>query len=388
MTTTDRAAIVAAMLDCLVIGAGVVGLATARYLSRAGLEVVVADAADAIGSQTSSRNSEVIHAGIYYRPGSLKARLCVAGRRALYRYCDLRNVPYRMCGKLLVAVDEAQRGVLDSLAAKAWNNGVDDLRALSRTEALSLEPQLECIAALLSPVTGIIDSHQLMLGYLADAEESGALLALRTPVLRAERQTGGWRIATGGREPAEISARWVVNAAGLRASEVALSFGLGAECVPPTWLAKGNYFTLSGGHPPFSRLIYPLPEAGGLGIHVTLDLGGRIRFGPDVEWIDTIDYSVDPARASRFYPAIRRYYPALADGALEPGYSGIRPRLTRDPKVEADFVIATETSHGGPGLVCLYGIESPGLTASLALAAAVGQAMGAAPCPEDKALLN
>lgn len=388
MTGPGRTDNVQCMLDFLVIGAGVIGLAVARRLARAGRDVVIVDAGPTIGSETSSRNSEVIHAGIYYPPGSLKAALCVSGRQALYRYCTARGVPHKRCGKLLVAVDPSQQPALDALAAKALANGVDDLQILSQAAALSLEPNLRCTAALLSPSTGIVDGHQLMLSYLGDAENAGAVLALRTPVIRGARMGDHWEISLGGDEPDDLKTRGVINAAGLKASHVARALGLAPDRVPTTHYAKGSYFTLVGGKPPFSHLVYPMPEPGGLGVHVTLDLGGRVRFGPDVEWIDKIDYDIDPARADLFYPVIRRYYPDLPDGALAPAYTGIRPKLSRDPRVESDFMIATEGDHGAPGLISLFGIESPGLTASLALAERVASSLGVPACAEDAALFH
>ncbi|MBK8158032.1 MAG: NAD(P)/FAD-dependent oxidoreductase [Rhodospirillaceae bacterium] len=376
------------MLDFLVIGAGVIGLAIARRLARAGREIVIVDGGSAIGGETSSRNSEVIHAGIYYPAGSLKAALCVSGRLALYRYCASHGVPHRRCGKLLVAVDETQRAALQILADKAVANGVDDLQALSQSAAIALEPNLRCVAALFSPSTGIVDSHQLMLSFLGDAENAGASLALQTPVIRGVRHADHWQVGLGGAEPDDIRARCVINAAGLQASQVARALGLAPDRVPATHLAKGNYFTYQGGPPPFSHLVYPMPEPGGLGVHVTLDQAGRVRFGPDVEWIDKINYGMDPARAERFYPAVRRYFPGLKDGSLTPGYCGIRPKLSRDPRIDSDFMIATEADHGAPGLVSLFGIESPGLTASLALAERVAANLGVLPSPEDKALFE
>lgn len=376
------------MIDFLVIGAGVVGLAIARRLARAGREVVIVDSGSAIGSETSSRNSEVIHAGIYYPTGSLKAVTCVSGRQALYRYCTDRGVPHSRCGKLLVAVHDSQLGALQALADKALANGVDDLQALSQAAAVALEPNLRCAGALFSPSTGIIDSHQLMLSYLGDAENAGATLALRTSVVRGRRQADQWQIGLGGDAEDDLVARHVVNAAGLEASRVARAIGLAPDRVPTTHYAKGSYFMLTGGKVPFSHLVYPMPEPGGLGVHVTLDLAGRVRFGPDVEWVDKIDYAVDPSRADSFYPAIRRYYPGLPDGALTPAYSGIRPKLSRDPRVESDFLVATEADHGAAGLVNLYGIESPGLTASLALAERVASSLGVPPCAEDAALFH
>jgi L-2-hydroxyglutarate oxidase LhgO len=376
------------MIDFLVIGAGVVGLAIARRLARSGREVVIVDSGPAIGSETSSRNSEVIHAGIYYPTGSLKAQLCVSGRRALYRYCAAHGVPHRPCGKLLVATEEKQRPALQALADKALANGVDDIQVLSVAAAQAMEPELFCVAALHSPSTGILDSHQLMLSYLGDAENAGAVLSLQTPVIRGTRKAAGWQIDLGGAEPAGLTARHVINAAGLSASRTARALGLAPDRVPATHFAKGSYFTLAGGKPPFARLIYPMPEPGGLGVHVTIDLAGRVRFGPDVEWIDRIDYSLDAARAERFYPAIRRYYPGVKDDALVPAYCGIRPKLSRDPRTESDFLIHTEADHGAANLVNLYGIESPGLTASLAIAERVAAGLGVTPCDEDAALFH
>ncbi len=376
------------MLDFLVIGAGIVGLAIARRLARAGREIVIIDRADAIGTETSSRNSEVIHAGIYYPAGSLKARLCVSGRTALYRYCVARGVLHSRCGKLLVATDDAQRAGLRALADKALANGVDDLQVVSVAAAKAMEPQLHCVAALHSPSTGIVDSRQLMLAYLGDAENAGASLALLTPLLRGRRQKNHWQVSLGGDNPDDLAVRHVINAAGLYASDVSRALGLAPDRVPATHYAKGNYFVLQGGKPPFGRLVYPVPEPGGLGVHVTVDLGGRVRFGPDVEWIDGIDYSLDPARAAKFYPAIRRYYPGLADGALVPAYTGIRPKLSRDARIDSDFLIQGAGDHGAEGLVALYGIESPGLTSSLALAERVATMLGIPPCAEDAELFH
>ncbi|WP_374381887.1 NAD(P)/FAD-dependent oxidoreductase [Dongia sp.] len=388
MTDGGGTASVAAMLDFLVIGAGLVGLAIARRLARSGREVVIIDSGPAIGTETSSRNSEVIHAGIYYPTGSLKAQLCVTGRKALYRYCAARGVPHRQCGKLLVATDEAQRPALQALANKALANGVDDLQILSVGAARAMEPELQCVAALHSPSTGIVDSHQLMLAYLGDAENAGASLALRTPLERGRWRGDHWQIGVGGDNPDDLAARHVINAAGLYASDVSRALGLSPDRVPATHYAKGNYFVLQGGKPPFSRLVYPVPEPGGLGVHVTVDLAGRVRFGPDVEWLDRIDYAQDPARAAKFYPAIRRYYPALADDALVPAYTGIRPKLSRDARVDSDFLIQGPGEHGAEGLVALYGIESPGLTSSLAIAERVGSLLGIEATTEDAELFH
>lgn len=361
-------------IDCAVIGAGVVGLAIAREMALAGCDVVIIEAENAIGSITSARNSEVIHAGIYYAAGSLKARLCVEGRDLLYRYCEQNHVPHAHCGKLIVATDSEQNAGLDTIANAAAANGVRDLRRINKSEALELESQLQCTAALLSPSTGIIDSHALMQQLLADAEAAGAILALQSTVVGARVASSGvvLQVTTIDGQQTELLARTVINAAGLGAMRIARHIhGLSQESVPPLYFAKGNYFSLSG-KSPFSRLIYPIPEAGGLGVHLTLDLAGQARFGPDVEWLNIeedqqIDYRVDATRAERFYASIRRYWPQLTDDALQPGYSGVRPKLGCDAQ-ERDFQIQGPAAHGVPGLVNLYGIESPGLTASLAIA--------------------
>ena len=352
-------------LDAVVIGAGVVGLAVARALALAGREVVILESEDAIGTHTSSRNSEVIHAGIYYPKGSMKARSCVAGRELLYEYCVSHGVPHRRSGKLIVATDERQLEELKAIQKKAHANGVTDVVWMTREQALALEPELHCVAALYSPSTGIIDSHALMLAYLGDAEAKGAMLALKSPLEKCEVVADGFVLQE------SIHARMLVNSAGLRAPTVAKAIrGYPAEKAPGEFYAKGNYYSLNRKNP-FSRLVYPVPEPGGLGVHVTLDLAGQARFGPDVEWIDRIAYDVDPKRAERFYAAIRRYWPSLPDASLSPGYAGIRPK-TAGPKDPApDFQIQGPRTHGVPGLVHLFGIESPGLTASLALAGMV-----------------
>ena len=356
-------------IDTAVIGAGLVGLAVARALALAGREVVILEAEDAIGTHTSSRNSEVIHAGIYYPPGSLKARACVAGRERLYAYCAERGVPHRRCGKLIVATDAAQLPALEAILDRAHANGVADVARVSRAEVRALEPELACVAALLSPATGIIDSHALMLAYLGDAENAGAMLALKSPLEAARVTPQGIELRVAGAEP--LLARCVVNSAGLRAPSLARCIeGYPPARAPRELYAKGNYYTLAR-RAPFTHLVYPVPEPGGLGVHVTLDLGGRARFGPDVEWVDAIDYRVDPRRAQAFYAAIRRYWPGLPAGALEPGYAGIRPKISGRGEPAADFVVQGPREHGVPGLVHLFGIESPGLTASLALAAEV-----------------
>ena len=356
-------------VETLVIGAGVVGLAVARSLARRGREVVIAEAAGLIGSETSSRNSEVIHAGIYYPAGSLKARLCVEGKQALYAYCAARGIAHNRCGKLIVATNDSQITGLQELRKKAEANGVDDLQWLTRDQALALEPQLHCVAALLSPSTGIIDSHGLMLAYQGEAEDHGAMLALNAPVIRGDAANDGIVIETGGPDAMRLKARLVVNAAGFAAQGIAARIaGIRADSIPGCYYAKGNYFVLSGVKPPFSRLIYPIPTPGGLGTHVTIDMGGQMRFGPDVEWIDTVDYTVDPARGDSFYAAVREYWPGLPDGAIQPGYAGIRPKLSRaNGKSGDDFVIQGPEQNGVAGLINLFGIESPGLTASLSI---------------------
>ena len=364
-------------VDSVVIGAGVVGLAVARALASHGREVVILEAEDAFGTHTSSRNSEVIHAGIYYPKDSLKARSCVAGKALLYEYCAAHGVPHKRCGKLIVAADEAQLGELRRIQAHAHANGVTDVVWFTQAQALALEPQLRCVAALYSPSTGIIDSHALMLAYLGEAEDHGAMLALKSPLLGGEITEDGIILHAA---EMTVKAGVVVNSAGLRAPSVAKSMeGYPAELVPRELYAKGNYYTLTR-RSPFSRLVYPIPEPGGLGVHVTLDLAGQARFGPDVEWIERIglkeDYSVNPRRAERFYAAIRRYWPGLPDGALAPGYAGIRPKTAGPGEPAPDFEIQGPREHGVPGLVHLFGIESPGLTASLALADMVVRELG------------
>ncbi len=358
-------------VDCVVVGAGVVGLAVARALQLRGREVLILEAQDAIGTGTSSRNSEVIHAGIYYPKDSLMARACVAGRRMLTAYAAERGVPFRNCGKLIVATTAAETEQLGSIKARAETNGVEGMRLLSASEALGLEPNLACTAALLSPSTGILDSHAFMLALQGDAENAGALLALCAPVTGGEVTPAGIVLDVGGADPMRVTATLVVNAAGLFAPQLArLMRGMPPGLVPTPYFAKGSYFTLPG-RAPFSRLIYPVPVPGGLGVHLTLDLGGQARFGPDVEWVEEIDYRVDPARATSFYDAIRRYWPDLKDGSLQPGYSGIRPKIVPKGAAGQDFVIQVPSVHGVPGLINLFGIESPGLTSALALAEVV-----------------
>lgn len=360
----------------LVVGAGVVGLAIGRALALAGHEVVVAEAGAAIGSGVSSRSSEVIHAGMYYPSGSLRARHCVAGRRQMYAFCVSHGVPHARCGKLIVATTQAELPRIAAIHAMGVANGVEGLEWLDAGAARQLEPELACAGALHSRETGIVDSHAFMLALLGDMEAHGGALALNTPVQQLARDGAGWRIAFGGPEAGEQAFDAVVNAAGLGAQALAAATGgYPAGRVPRLVLAKGNYFSCAG-KPAFSRLIYPAPVEGGLGVHLTRDLAGRLRFGPDVEWIDAIDYRVDPARAEAFYQAIRRYWPGLPDGALSPDYAGIRPKLTGKGEPAADFRIEGPRDHGLPGLVQLFGIESPGLTSSLSIAAAVADLVG------------
>lgn len=353
-------------VECAVIGAGVVGLAVARSVALAGREVVVLEQHDRIGEETSSRNSEVIHAGIYYPTGSLKARLCVTGRSSLYAYCEERGIPHRRCGKLIVALDPAQLARLRGIDAQARENGVLDLEWVEAEALRGLEPQLEGIAALLSPSTGILDVHALMLAYRADIEAAGGAIVTGTRLLSGNVGAGGVELSVeSAGETSRVRARTVVNAAGLHASRVARKLLGGTAAVPETRYAKGNYFAYRGPSP-FTHLVYPLPVPGGLGIHATLDLAGSVRFGPDVEWIDTLDYDVDAGRRDAFATAIAEYWPGLSAAELEPSYCGIRPKLHGPGADAADFHIARSGAGAGP-IVQLLGIESPGLTASLAI---------------------
>jgi L-2-hydroxyglutarate oxidase LhgO len=360
-------------IECVVIGAGVVGLAVARAMAARGREVIVLETGEAVGTGTSSRNSEVIHAGLYYPRGSLKAELCVRGRAMLYAYCDAHGVPYNRCGKLLVATARNQLPQLAAIQQKAVENGVTDLIRLSGAEAMTLEPHLHCVEAMLSPETGIIDSHQFMLALQGDAERDGASVAFHTPVTQIDARDRCFIVETGGAAPLRFQADCVINSAGLFANDIARRIsGLDPRHVPPLYFAKGNYFSVSG-RTPFDRLIYPMPNEAGLGVHLTIDMGGQAKFGPDVEWIQKIDYSVDAQRATGFYAAIRAYWPDLPNDALQPAYSGIRPKLSGPGQPAADFVIQGRAAHGVAGLVNLFGIESPGLTASLAIAEKVAR---------------
>jgi len=355
-------------MQILVIGAGVIGLAVGRAAALAGHDVIVAEQADAIGTGISSRNSEVIHAGMYYPTGSLRAKLCAQGNRMLYDFCESHGVPHRRCGKLIVATNEAERTRIEAIHAQGQVNGVEGLELIGGNAARDLEPDLSCIAALVSPATGIIDGHGYMLSLQGDIEAHGGAIAFETPVERLTPTLHGWRVMFGGREPGQLDVDAVVNCAGLSAQTVARSIeGYPAPRIPKQVLAKGNYFAYAG-RPAFTRLIYPTPVDGGLGVHVTLDLAGRMRFGPDVEWIEHETYEVDPARAASFYARIRTYWPGLPEGSLVPDYAGIRPKLTGPGEPAADFMVEGPAAHGMTGLVNLFGIESPGLTSSLPLA--------------------
>jgi L-2-hydroxyglutarate oxidase LhgO len=357
-------------VDVVVIGAGVVGLACARELAQAGREVIILESENAFGTATSARNSEVIHAGLYYPTGSLRARLCVRGKALLYAFCESHGVAHRRCGKLLVACSEAELPRLAAVDAQARANGVSDLQFLTRDQARALEPALACHGALLSPSTGIVDSHGLMLALLGDAEAAGAMLALKSPFERGRVLTDGRiELQVGGEAATQLCARMLVNAAGLQACQVASAIeGLAAAHVPTPCYAQGAYFSFSG-RAPFSRLVYPVPgESGHLGVHLTLDLAGQARFGPSFRWVDTIDYRVDPADGAGFEDAVRRYWPGLPRGALQPDYAGVRPKISGPGEPAADFRIDGAAVHGVPALVNLFGIESPGLTAALAIA--------------------
>lgn len=354
-------------VDCLVIGAGVVGLAVARALAQSGREVIVVDREAGIGMGISSRNSEVIHAGLYYPPDSLKAELCVHGKDMLYAYVAERGIPHRRCGKLIVATSAAQGAELERIRVNAVACGVTDLVLMDAEHAQQLEPALHCSAALYSPSSGILDSHAFMLSLQGDAEHANAMFAFRSEVTRGRAGADGIEVTVAGDTELELNARTVVNCAGLFAPQVARTIaGLPAAFIPQERYAKGNYFSLSGAAP-FRHLVYPVPEPGGLGVHLTLDLGGQAKFGPDVEWVEQIDFHVDTRRADGFAAAIRKYWPQLPDGALQPAYAGIRPKI--DAGGSADFLISTPAEHGVAGLYNLFGIESPGLTSALAIGA-------------------
>jgi L-2-hydroxyglutarate oxidase LhgO len=362
-------------MQVLVIGAGVVGLAVARAAARRGHEVVVAEAENAIGTRTSSRNSEVIHAGMYYPTGTLRGRHCVRGRRMLYEFCASHGVPHRKCGKLIVATDDAEMVKIEQILAQGRINDVEGLEMIGGNAARALEPELFCIGALLSPETGIIDGHSYMLALRGDLEDAGGVIAFNTPVERVTRKDGQWHVHFGGKEAGDFAFDAIANCAGLGAQGMARAMDdYPVARVPRLILGKGNYFSYAG-KPAFSRLIYPTPIVGGLGVHVTLDLAGRMRFGPDVEWVEKETYEVDPKRADIFYARVRTYWPGLPDDSLKPDYSGIRPKITGPKEAQADFYIDTPADHGLPGLVQMFGIESPGLTSSLSLGEMVTDAM-------------
>ena len=376
-------------VDTVVIGAGVVGLAVARALALSGREVMVIEKEVAVGQGVSSRNSEVVHGGLYYPTGSLKAKLCVRGKELLYAYCAKRGLPYQQCGKLIVATDASQMEKLAKIEAQAAANGVP-VQRLSSAQAKAIEPELECLAALLSPTTGIVSAHDLMTALQGDLENAGGMVALATQVesvrfFKGNEALSGVLIAQSAMdsganaEQIELGFHHLINATGLYAPLLARRFeGLQSEHIPPAHFAKGNYYSLAG-KAPFKHLIYPIPEAAGLGVHLTLDLGGQAKFGPDVQWLegidspDHIDYSVDPRRADGFYAEVRKYWPGLRDGQLTPSYSGVRPKITAPHEAAADFVIQGQATHGVRGLVNLFGIESPGLTSCMAIGEEVVQ---------------
>jgi len=359
-------------LDAVVIGGGVIGLAVSRQLALAGREVTLLETESRLGQHTSSRNSEVIHAGIYYPPGSLKARLCVEGKRLLYAYAAQNDVEHRRLGKIIVASRHEEVAALDGILANAQKNGVSDLEWLEAKDIAALEPAVKAVRGLLSPSTGIIDSHSLMMALRKDAVAHGAEIVTSSPVVGgAVLDGGGFELEIGGPEPSTVTCRTLINSAGLWAQSLARSLrGVPPRSIPGQYFAKGHYFTLNG-KAPFSRLVYPVPEPGGLGVHVTLDLAGQARFGPDVSWLDSVDYRFEEGRDARFYAAIRHYFPGLPDGALVPGHTGIRPKLAQAGAPASDFVVQGAAEHGVPGLLNLYGIESPGLTSALALAEVV-----------------
>jgi L-2-hydroxyglutarate oxidase LhgO len=359
-------------VDCIVIGAGVVGLAIARELALAGREVIVLESADAIGTVTSSRNSEVIHAGLYYATGSLKARFCVTGRRAMYAYCLERGLYADPIGKLVVATSEAQIPKLEALKRQSDLNDVEEVDWIDAAKVSTLEPQIRCVAALWSRTSGIVDSHGLMVAFQGDLEDRGGVIAFNAPFAGGTVTADGIIVRVGGAEPTSLLCRTLVNAAGLTATEAAHAIeGMPAHFIPRQYYAKGNYFSMTGVKAPFRMLIYPMPTEASLGLHATVDRGGQVRFGPDVEWVDRPDYAVGDARTQSFYAQIRDYWPGLPDGSLSPTYAGVRPKLVGPGAPSADFVIQGPDVHGVPGLINLFGIESPGLTSSMAIGAYV-----------------
>ena len=357
-------------IQTVVIGAGVVGLAITRKLAMSGREVILLESEDAIGTATSSRNSEVIHAGIYYPKGSFKARFCVEGNKLMYAYCAERSIPHKRVGKLVVATNDDEVPDLEAIKQKAAANGAEELYFLSAAEITELEPNIDVSGALYSPSTGIVDSHSLMLSYQGEAEDHGAMIAFKSPVIGGRIGDGAISLSVGGDAPMELTCDEVINSAGLGAQTISRSIeGNDPDTIPELFYAKGNYYTLTGNNP-FNHLIYPVPVANGLGTHSSMDMGGQTKFGPDVEWVDDIDYVVDPKRGDSFYASIRRFWPGLPDGSIQPGYSGIRPNLIGPggKTLNTDFIIQGRADHGIEGMVNLYGIESPGLTSSMAIA--------------------
>ena len=363
-------------VDCVVVGAGVIGLAIARQLAKSGLETILLEREKAFGTIASARNSEVIHAGIYYPKDSQKARFCVTGNRLLYAYLESHHIPYQPCGKFIVASETNQLQDLEAIWTRAMNNGVPQMARLGKSEVKALEPALRCVEAIHSKSTGVIDSHAYMLSLLGGFEDAGGMLAYQAPLLRVrpvQDGANGYILDIGGDSNLQIQTQYLINSAGLSAPKVASCIeGLPPSHIPKAYFTKGNYFALQG-KSPFNRLIYPIPEPGGLGVHLTLDLGGQAKFGPDVEWLEITDeseinYTVDPLRGELFYAAIRSYWPGLPDASLSPDYSGVRAKITSKLEPAGDFRIDTRDQHGLEGLINLFGFESPGLTSSLAIA--------------------
>ena len=364
--------------DAVVIGAGAVGLATGYALSRRGLSVVVIEREKAIGQGVSARNSEVVHAGLYYPTGSLKARLCVEGRRLLYPFLDAHNVAYDRCGKLVVATEEAEIPRLDTILEQAKINDVEGMRVLTAAQTLALEPEVRAVMALESPESGVFDSHGYMVALQGEIEAAGGAVVVATPFLKAEPlATGGFRVLTGGLEAADLTCRYLVTCAGLGAQEAATKIeGFPAAQIPKLHYGKGVYFVLSGRKAPFQRLVYPPPIPGALGVHYRRDLGGQAIFGPDLAYVETEDYSVDPARAEGFYAYVRKFWPGLPDGGLTPDYAGIRPKIHGPGEAQPDFRLDAAKDHGIEGLIAMFGIESPGLTSSLAIGEEAAKRLG------------
>ena len=364
-------------VDCVVIGAGVIGLAVAREMALQGRETILLERESAFGTISSARNSEVIHAGIYYPKDSLKAKLCVEGNRMLYEYCRIHHVATQPYGKLIVASDDSQLDDLQAILYKAQQNNVPEIKMITGEQAKSMEPELQCSAAVLSASTGIVDSHGFMLSLLGGFEDAGGMIAYQSPLISAKpigsKAQDGFELEIGGSDAMKIQTKLLINCAGMSAPAIAKKIeGLAQEQIPKAYFAKGNYFSLSG-KSPFKHLIYPIPEPGGLGVHLTLDMGGQAKFGPDVEWLEIddenqIDYTVNPKRGESFYAAVRKYWPGLKDNALQPDYSGVRAKIVPPNVPAGDFCFNTPKDHGLEGLFNLYGFESPGLTSSLAIA--------------------